>query len=289
MTRIKFIIIILATLCGAFAVDFVLRSESALLTHPKGIIAERELHLIITSILLMLIIVVPTAIWLFATAWKYRSKNSKATYDPDDSQGVLNELLLWVVPSVPIAIMILITWHATHELDQSQPIKSDVKPLKIQVVALDWKWLFIYPEQQIASLNYFQFPENTPIELKLSADGSPMNSFWLAELSGQIYAMTGMVTPLHIMAHGPGVYTGRAAEINGDGYSDMTFIAKSSTRSEFDAWVAIVKQSPLQLTNLSYNDITKRTKNDPVTLYSYVEKDLFNQIVMKYMHTPSTL
>ena len=276
----------LAILCGALAVNFVLRSDSTLVTHPKGIIAQSELHVIITNILLMLIIIVPTFVWLLLTAWKYRSKNAKATYDPDQSSGKIGQLLFWIVPSLVIAVMAVLTWRATHELDPFQPIKSQVKPLTIQVVALDWKWLFIYPEQQIASLNFFQFPANTPIQLKLSADISPMNSFWLPELSGQIYAMSGMATQLHIMADHPGVYTGRAAEINGDGYSDMTFVAKSTSQSEFDEWVAYVKQSPIQLTDLVYGELTKLSKNDPITVYSYVEKDLFNKIVMKYMLTP---
>jgi cytochrome o ubiquinol oxidase subunit 2 len=179
------------------------------------------------------------------------------------------------------------TWNETHELDPYKPLKSEVEPLEIQVVAMDWKWLFIYPKQGIASLNYFQFPERTPIHLKLAADGSPMNSFWLPQLSGQIYAMSGMVTQLHLMADAPGIYKGRAAEINGEGYADMTFIAKSTTESDFEEWVANVKQSPLQLNNHLYNKLIAPSLNNPTTLYSTVEEGLFNKIVMKYMHSPS--
>jgi cytochrome o ubiquinol oxidase subunit 2 len=288
MKRIKFVIVTLAIIGAVLAIFFVLRSENALLTHPKGIIARSQLNLISTNILLMLIVVVPTFILLFVIAWKYRAKNAKAKYDPEQSTGVFRELILWIIPAIVIAVMIVITWKATHELDPYKPLESEVKPLTIQVVALDWKWLFIYPEQGIASLNFVQFPERTPIHFELSADGSPMNSFWIPQLSGQIYSMTGMITQLHIMADEPGIYSGRAAEINGQGFADMTFVAKSTSPSDFDDWVAHVKQSPMQLTEKVYNELVKFSKNNPITLYSYVEKDLFNAIVMKYMHSTAT-
>lgn len=277
----KFIISILAIIATALAIVFVLRSDHALLAHPKGIIAHKELHLIITNIFLMLIIIVPTFILLFVVAWKYRAKNEKATYDPEPSHKASKEVILWVIPAVIVVVMATITWNAAHELDPYQPLKSDIKPLTIQVVALDWKWLFIYPEQGIASVNVVHFPEGTPIHLELSADGSPMNSFWIPQLSGQIYAMTGMVTQLHIMADGPGVYAGRAAEINGSGFADMTFVAQSTSVSDFEDWVASVKESPLQLTRGTYKELAKSSKNNPIALYANVEKNLFQQIVMK--------
>jgi cytochrome o ubiquinol oxidase subunit II len=285
MKRIKFVIGVLAILGAALAIFFVLRSDHALLTHPKGMIAQGELNLIITIIVLMLIIIVPTFIFLLTTAWKYQAKNSKAKYDPEhQSRGVFGELILWIIPAIIVVVMSVVTWNATHELDPYKPIESEVKPLTIQVVALDWKWLFIYPEQGIATVNFVQFPTRTPIHFKLAADGSPMNSFWIPQLSGQIYSMTGMITPLHIMADEHGEYTGRAAEINGAGFADMTFIAKSTSQSDFDDWVAHTKQSPLQLTDRIYNELSKCSKNNPMALYSYVEKDLFDKIVMKYMH-----
>ncbi len=284
MKRIKFIIALLAILSAAFAIFFVLRSDFALLTHPKGIIAHRELKLMVTQILLMLVVVIPTYIALFAVVWKYRAQNAKAHYDPEHSHGGFGQLVLWMIPSVIVACMAIFTWNMTHALDPYKPLESEVKPLKIQVVALDWKWLFIYPEQGIASVNFVQFPEKTPIHFELSADGSPMNSFWIPQLSGQIYAMSGMVTTLHMMADTQGVYSGRAAEINGDGFAGMTFVVKSSSQADFDNWVAEVKQSPLQLTDSTYNELLKPSQNNPITLYSYVEKEMLNKIVMKYMH-----
>ena len=287
MKRIKFAMGLLAILSMAIAVFFVLKSHSALLTHPKGVIAQKELHLMTTNILLMLIVIVPTLIVLFLVVWKYHSKNSKAKYDPGESRGVFRELILWIIPSVIVVVMAAITWNAAHELDPYKPLESEVKPLTIQVVALDWKWLFIYPEQGIATVNFIEFPARTPIVFKLTADGSPMNSFWLPQLSGQIYCMTGMVTTLHVMADKPGEYTGRAAEINGKGFADMTFVAKSTTESDFDDWVAYVKQSSLQLTDPTYSELAKPSIENSITLYSLVERHLFNQIITKYLNPKS--
>lgn len=286
MRRAKFIVGMLAIIGVALAIYFVLKSEKALVANPKGIIAHSELHLIKTNILLMLIVVVPTFILLFTVAWKYRSKNTKAKRSPERSHGVFSELILWVIPSLVIAVMAVITWKAAHKLDPYQPLTSEVEPLVIQVVALDWKWLFIYPKQGIATVNFVQFPDRTPIQFALSADGSPMNSFWIPQLSGQIYAMTGMTTPLHLMADAPGIYAGRAAEINGRGFAGMTFVVKSTSPAEFNEWVEEVKRSPLQLASSTYDELAKPSEHNPVTLYSSVEEDLFNKIVMKYMYEP---
>jgi cytochrome o ubiquinol oxidase subunit 2 len=196
------------------------------------------------------------------------------------------QAILWLIPTGIVAVMAVISWHYTHALDPYKPLTNGVKPLNIQVVALDWKWLFIYPEQGIATVNFVQFPANTPIHFSLAADDSPMNSFWIPELSGQIYSMTGMSTSLHVMADGPGSYRGRAAEINGVGYADMTFVAKSSETEDFAGWVASVKQSPLQLTYATYEDLIQPSIHHPVTLYSFVEEGMYHQIMMKYMYHP---
>lgn len=283
MKHIKLAAGFLAVLCAALVIYFVLSSENALVTNPKGIIAKSELKLIATNYLLMLIVVVPTLIALFVIAWKYRAKNTKAKYQPEHKHTVFSEVLLWVIPSLVIAVMAIITWKATHELDPYRPINGDVKPLTIQVVALDWKWLFIYPEQGIAAVNYVQFPSETPIHLDLAADGSPLNSFWLPELSGQIYCMQGMSSQLHIMADKAGEYRGSAAEINGKGLADMTFVAKATTPSDFETWVAQVKRSSHPLTDPVYQELLKPSQNNSVALYSSVEGNLYHKILMKYV------
>lgn len=288
MRKAKIILGMLAVLCSVVLIYWVVRSENTAVLQPKGSIAQSELNLIITNIVLMLVIIVPTFVILLKTAWKYRSHNTKATYDPESDYGIWGSVLLWTLPSIIVIVMAVITWEATHRLDPYKPLESDKKPLTIQVVALDWKWLFIYPEEGIATVNFVPFPDRTPIRFTLAADGSPMNSFWIPELSGQIYSMTGMITVLHVIADGPGEYRGKAAEINGEGYADMTFVAKSLSQSDFDAWVHTVKKSPLHLTSTAYNDLLKRSTNNPITLYADVEKDLFDQIVMKFMHSHTT-
>ena len=283
MKHLKWIVGFTAIFITVFAVVFALKSEKALLMHPKGIVAQSELHLIGINYLLMLIVILPTLVLLFIVVWRYRAKNEKAKYEPEHRLTAFKELLLWITPTIVIAVMTVITWKAAHELDPYEPLKSDVKPLAIQVVALDWKWLFIYPEQEIAVVNFVQFPAGTPIHFTLAADGSPMNSFWIPQLSGQIYSMAGMTTQLHMMADEPGIYSGRAAEINGMGFADMTFVAKSTTQADFEEWIASVKQQPIQLTELVYNELLTPSSNHPVVTYASVEKDLFNKIVMKYM------
>ena len=280
----KFLIGLFAIIIGVIGIVLVLASENALVLHPKGMIAQNELELILTNIILMLIIIVPTYILLFVVVWKYCIKNENAKYDPDHTFGPFGELIMWGLPSIIVVVMALVTWDATHRLNPYKPIESEVKPLTVQVVALDWKWLFIYPEQGIATLNYFHIPEQTPIHLKLSADGTPMNSFWIPQLSGQIYSMTGMITQLYLMANGPGEYMGRAVEINGEGYADMVFPARSSSQKDFDDWVAQVKKSSIHLTEKAYLELVKPSVNKSIILFSEVENDLYHKIIQKYMY-----
>ena len=281
MGKFKFISAILAIVVALLGILLALTDNNALLTHPKGIIAHKELHLMITNVLLMLSVIIPTFILLCIITRKYSKKNSATEYDSEHTFGPAAQLILWAIPSIVVAIMATITWHATYDLDPFRPLESETKPLTIQVIALDWKWLFIYPEQEIATVNLVQFPANIPIHFELSADNSPMNSFWIPQLSGQIYTMTGMATALNIMADGPGTYTGRAAEINGKGFADMTFTVQSCSPLEFEDWVSHVKQSPIQLTDSTYQKLAVRSVNNSVVLYSHVEKDLFHKIMMK--------
>lgn len=289
MRKIKFLSVILGIVIAWLAIIFVLASENSLVLHPKGIVAQKELELIITNIVLMLIIIVPTYILLFTVVYKYCIKKEGANHEPDHSFGTLGELLMWGVPSVIVFVMAIVNWKATHNLNPYKPLESDLKPLTIQVVAMDWKWLFIYPELGIASLNYFHIPERTPIHLKLAADGSPMNSFWIPQLSGQIYSMTGMTTQLYLMAEGPGDYMGRAVEINGKGYADMTFAVKSSPLKEFEAWVSESKRSTLHLTEDSYNELVQPSVNKSIIIFSEVEEGLYHKIIHKYMYPTNSI
>jgi len=286
--KTKFLIGIFTIVLAVIGIAFVLTSKHALVFHPKGIIAQKELELIITNIILMLIIIVPTYIFLFAVVWKYCIKKDKAKYDPEHSYGPIGELIMWVLPAIVVVIMSTVTWEITHKLDPYKPLESEDKPLTVQIIALNWKWLFIYPEQGIAALNYFHIPDHTPIHLNLAADHSPMNSFWIPQLSGQIYSMAGMRTQLYLMANEIGEYTGKAVEINGEGYADMTFHVKSTSKNDFETWVKEIKESSKNhLSEKAYNELVKPEVNKSVIFYSEVEPDLYNKIIHKYMYPPN--
>jgi len=250
--------------------------------YPKGMIATDERDLMITAILLMLIVVIPVFFMTFWFAWKYRESNTKAKYTPDWAHSNKLEAIVWTIPCIIIIILGTITWITTHDLDPYKPLDVPGKPITIEAVALDWKWLFIYPEQGIATVNFVEFPANTAVNFKITAD-APMNSLWIPQLGGQIYAMTGMQTKLHLIADEPGDYSGGSANFSGPGFSGMHFIAHAATSGDFDAWVAEVKSSPNQLSIAAYKELAKQSEDNPVTYYSSVEGDLFNAIIMKFM------
>lgn len=250
--------------------------------NPKGVIALAERNLMITTVCLMLIVVIPVFIMLAVFSWRYRAGNTKAKYTPDWQNNSALETIWWIIPTVIIVILGTITWVSSHQLDPFRPLDSNVKPITIQVVALDWKWLFIYPEQNIATVNFAQFPKDVPINFQITAD-APMNSFWIPQLGGQIYAMAGMTTQLHLMASEAGSYAGSSANFSGDGFSGMKFVAKASSQEEFDQWVNEVRQSPITLTQNEYNELAKQSENNPVTYYSSVAEKLYTTIIMKFM------
>jgi cytochrome o ubiquinol oxidase subunit 2 len=256
--------------------------------NPQGPIALQERDLIIAAVLIMLLVAIPMLILLYTFAWKYRAENKKARYDPEHVGSVAKQLLWWVIPAVIIAVIAVINWKSTHALDPYKPIVSNVPPLTIQVVALQWKWLFIYPAQGIATVNFIQFPEQTPIHFELTAD-APMSSFWIPELGSQIYAMAAMQTQLNLMANTAGEYTGKDTEINGAGYSGMTFLAKSTSQADFNAWVSSVEDSSSSLTMDAYNALAAPSENNPPAYYSSYDKNLYDTILMKYMVPPTSL
>lgn len=247
--------------------------------NPKGIIALKEYRLIMFCTWMMLIVVVPVLIITVVFALRYRADNTKAKYNPDEDQNHVAEVIWWGVPFVIITILGIVTWKSCLELDPFKPLESETKPLKIQVVALQWKWLFIYPEQKIATVNFVQFPEQTPINFEVSAD-APMNSFWIPQLGGQIYAMPGMVAKLHLMADEPGDYWGTSANISGKGFAGMRFSVKSSSETDFNAWVESVKHSNPAL---DYDQVLTPSEYVPAAFYKLPQENLFEQIVMKYM------
>lgn len=271
---------ILVALCMLF-VTLLSGCEKGVL-YPKGMIATDERNLIFTAILLMLIVVIPVFFMTFWFAWKYRESNTRAKYTPDWAHSTVLEVIWWTIPCIIIGVLATITWITTHSLDPYKPLDVPGKPVTIEAVALDWKWLFIYPEENIATVNFVEFPANRPINFKITAD-APMNSLWIPQLGGQIYAMTGMQTKLHLIADEPGDYSGGAANFSGPGFSGMHFIARAATEGDFNAWVSEVQHSPNKLSIETYKELEQPSEDNPVTYYSQVEGNLFNAIIMKFM------
>lgn len=278
----KFIFILLLSITIFLAIFLYPYAVTSAVLDPKGIIALKEQDLMFIATLLMLIVVIPVLIMTFAICWRYRAGNKEAEYDPNWNHDTLAEIIWWGFPCLIIFILSVVTWRSSHELDPYKPFRSSVEPIKIQVVALQWKWLFIYPDQHIASLNFFQFPENTPLNFEITAD-APMNSFWIPQLGGQIYAMPGMTTKLHLLAFEPGDFRGSSANLSGTGFASMNFIAKSSSEEEFNQWVKSASQSGNLLSADEYQRLLKPSEYDPIALYSLKAEGLFDQIVMKYL------
>jgi cytochrome o ubiquinol oxidase subunit 2 len=262
------------------------RDQIAML-FPKGIIALKERNLLFILQAMMLLVIIPVYILTFIFSWKYRAvHNPKGKYDPDLVDNRLAEYIWWGLPFVMTLIISILTWVKTHELDPYKPIESNKKPITIEVVALQWKWLFIYPEEKIASLNFVQFPENTPIHFIITAD-APMNSFWIPHLGGQIYAMPAMKTELNLMANEVGDFRGSSANLSGEGFADMHFIAKATTEEAYHHWVKTTQESSHSLNIEEYKKLALPGKGTP-TSYQLKEDKLFDHIMMKYMHpTPN--
>lgn len=249
--------------------------------NPAGQIADKQMNLILFAAGLSMVVVIPVFILAFVFLFKYR-EGKHAKYSPNLDGNVFAELTWWAIPMVLIAILSVVTWNSTHDLDPFKPIASKQKTMTIQVVALEWKWLFIYPEQNIASVNMVNFPQKTPIKFEITAD-APMNSFWIPQLGGQIYAMTGMNTNLNLEASGVGSYRGSSANLSGEGFSGMRFTANSMSEKDFNNWVKTVKQSPISLTSNVYEELAEPSKNNPVSLYASKEPELFQSVLEKYM------
>lgn len=283
MNRRSRIAIAVLVVLGVIALlAWYLHGRNIAVLDPTGLVAEKERNLIIIGVLLSAIVVIPVYIMTVSIAWKYRESNTKASYKPDWDHSRLYESIWWGIPIVIISILSVITWQSAHELDPFKTLNSKVQPLNVQVIALDWKWLFIYPSQNIASVNLIGIPENTPIDFEISSD-TVMNSFWIPNLGGQIYAMPGMTTQLHLISNKIGSYYGSSANISGTGFAGMVFRAKSMSVSGFDSWVHTAQSSPNHLTMNAYHELAMPSEYNPVAYFSSVANDLYNSTVVKYM------
>jgi cytochrome o ubiquinol oxidase subunit 2 len=255
--------------------------------NPTGDIARQQADLIKVSVFLMLIIIVPVMILTVLFAWRYRKSNTTAKYEPDWDHSTKLELVIWGAPLLIIIVLGLITWVSTHKLDPyrpltridaKRPIAASTKPLEVQVVALDWKWLFIYPEQGIASVNELVTPVDTPVRFRITAS-TVMNAFYIPTLAGMIYAMPSMETTLNAVLNQPGEYKGFSSNFSGEGFSHMKFAYKGVSAGEFDAWVAKMKSNTGALNRADYLELEKPTVREPVRYYGSVEPALYNRIL----------
>jgi cytochrome o ubiquinol oxidase subunit 2 len=278
--RIAGILLLILVLLGVLVAY--LHGQNIAILNPQGPIATKERNLMFFALLLSLVVVIPVFAMTFAIAWKYRESNTKAKYRPDWDHNRVVETIWWGIPSLLILILSVVAWNASHDLDPFKPLASNNPTMTIQVVAMDWKWLFIYPAQDIATVNYVQFPAATPVDFQITSD-APMNSFWIPQLGGQIYAMPGMTTQLYLMANHPGNYRGSSANISGRGFAGMDFVAKSSSESDFNNWVTQVQSSPNSLTTYEYSQLSQPSVNNPVAYFSTPSIGLYNGILMKYM------
>ena len=254
---------------------------------PQGPIASAERLLLINSTAIMLVVVIPVIVATLAFAWWYRSSNTRATRSLDESYEGRVEFVVWSIPALTVILLGGVIWLGSHQLDPRTPIPGKSDPLRVDVVALDWKWLFIYPDHGVATVNQLVIPTGTPVEFRLTS-ATVMNSFFVPQLGSQIYAMGGMITHLHLLADNPGEFPGFSANFSGDGFSWMRFIVKSVPAADFNAWVAQARDTGSGLDDASYAELAKPSQDVPSKTYRSVEPKLFERILDQTTKGPGT-
>lgn len=251
--------------------------------YSKGLIAAQERELFVDALALMLIVVLPVIVMSFTFAYKYRVKANNKDYKPTWSHNVFLEAVWWGIPTVIIICLGILTWKKTHQLDPYKKIpRITGEVLKIQAIALPWNWLFIYPKENVATLNYLQLPNEQQVEFFITAD-APMSAFAIPQLGSQIYAMAGMRTRLHLYPLYTGSYEGMNTQYSGEGFADMKFKVEVVKPKQFTQWVSAMKNGHPTLTWSSYKTVAKPSIKHPVELYSNVKPKLFQQVMHQYM------
>lgn len=264
---------------------FYLQGKTVATLDPQGIVGQNEKKLILFTVLLSVIVVVPVYVMLGMFAWKYRDGNKKAKYTPDEDGNKWLELLWWGIPIVIITILSVVTWVSTHQLDPYKPLESKLKPVNVQVVALPWRWLFLYPDQHVATINELKIPAGTPVNFEITAD-APMSAFWIPSLGTQTYAMTGMTAKLSLEADHAGMYRGVNSNINGKGYANMVFkVVALPTRQDFDNWTETIASNPKHehLEWDEYEALAKQSTDESVNYFHLHDANLYNEIIAKYV------
>lgn len=252
---------------------------------PQGPIAAQERLLLINTTEIMLVVVIPVIVMALGFAWWYRASNKRANHSPDWAYEGAIEFVVWAIPALVVILLAGVEWIGSHQLDPRAPIPSKVKPLHVEVVSLNWKWLFIYPDQGIAAVNELVIPARTPIEFRLTS-ATVMDSFFVPQLGSQIYTMGGMTTHLSLLADRPGDYPGISAQFSGDGFADMRFVVKAVTPADFDGWLAKTRGAGPALDDAAYAELARPSHAVPPMTYGSVEPKLFENIVAATKGTP---
>ena len=246
---------------------------------PQGPIGHADRTILIDSLAIMLAIVIPTIVATLGFAWWFRASNPRARRLPEWAFSGQIELVVWSIPVMVIILLGGVTWLGSHQLDPAKPLSSPARPIDIQVVSLDWKWLFIYPRQHVASVNQLVVPAGVPLRFSLTS-ASVMNAFFVPQLGSMIYTMNGMATTLYLQADRPGTFRGISAHYSGEGFSDMHFDVRALSSGEFAAWIETTRSEGQALTADRYSALATQSVNVPVTLYNDVDPHLFDKIVM---------
>jgi cytochrome o ubiquinol oxidase subunit II len=255
---------------------------------PKGPIAAADRQILLNSLGIMLAIVIPVILATLGVAFWFRASNERARYRPNFTYSGRLELLVWSIPAMTVFLVGGVAWVGAHDVSPRKPIVSTVKPLRVQVASLDWKWLFIYPDQVVASVNRLVIPVGTPISLELTSSGV-MNSFFVPQFGSQIYTMAGMITRLHLQADQPGTYRGFSAQFSGDGFSDMHFDADAVTDDKFAQWLDAARSAGPELDAKAYADLAKPSAAVTPFTYRAVAPGLFNSIMVAEMQSDDAM
>jgi cytochrome o ubiquinol oxidase subunit II len=259
------------------AVCLLASCRSAGVLDPEGPIASAERLILFNATAIMLVVVVPVIVLTLAFAWWYRASNERAAYEPDWSYSGHVELVTWSIPAMVVILLAAVGWIGSHQLDPAVKLKADAKPMRVEVVSLDWKWLFIYPDQQVATVNQLVIPTGVPVQFLLTS-ATVMNSFFVPQLGSQIYTMPGMTTQLNLLAARPGDYPGLSANFSGDGFSDMRFMVHAVPATEFASWLTRTREAGPALNADAYAQLARPEADAQARTYGDVDADLFQRI-----------
>jgi cytochrome o ubiquinol oxidase subunit 2 len=265
--------------CAGLLALVALTGCKAIVLDSRGFVGKSDTQILIDSVAIMLTIVVPTILATLAFAWWFRESNSRAWRMPDFVYSGRIEMITWSIPLLTIMLLGGVAWVGSHDLDPAEPLQSSERPLEVQVVSLDWKWLFIYPDQNVASVNRLVIPVGAPVHFTLTS-ASVMNAFFIPQLGSMIYTMNGMATQLYLNADEPGAYLGMSSHFSGDGFADMEFKVEALPIDGFSVWIEGTRGGRgATLNSQAYQDLAKQSMNVAPIAYSAVEPDLFHKIV----------